>query len=336
VSAAFLVGASLLLLACVALLLRPLLRRREDAKPARVTAAIATVLLAGGAGLYAVFSEYTWQDSRDVAETPAAQAAVLAKQLARKPDDLEGWLVLGGKYMELDQFPLAARAYQRADSLANGRNAAAIIGLAEALLANDIEEIRGRAGRLFERVLEIEPNNFKALFYGAVVALSREDMQLGKQRFETLLALNPPEHIRAIIEKQLQAIEVAQSQQASQPATAAASAAEVQVRVSVAPNLRYATTPQAALFVLARDPDQPGPPFAAKRLPLRFPMDVTLSASDAMLPQRRITAGQTLDVVARISLSGQPQSASGDPFGQVSYHVGKDGKLNLVIDRLAP
>jgi hypothetical protein len=40
--------------------------------------------------------------------------------------------------------------------------------------------------------------------------------------------------------------------------------------------------------------------------------------------------------VARISLSGQPQSASGDPYGQVSYHVGTDGKLNLVIDKLAP
>jgi hypothetical protein len=55
-----------------------------------------------------------------------------------------------------------------------------------------------------------------------------------------------------------------------------------------------------------------------------------------MLPSRRIAAGQALDVVARISMSGTPQSASGDPFGQVGYHVGKDGRLNIVIDRLAP
>ena len=60
------------------------------------------------------------------------------------------------------------------------------------------------------------------------------------------------------------------------------------------------------------------------------------TVADAMLPQRRITAGQTLDVVARISLDGQPQSATGDPFGQVSYHVGKDGLLSIVIDKLAP
>ena len=62
----------------------------------------------------------------------------------------------------------------------------------------------------------------------------------------------------------------------------------------------------------------------------------TLSAADAMLPSRRIQAGQKLDVVARISLGGQPTSASGDLFGQVGYHVGKDGRLNIVIDRLSP
>ena len=92
----------------------------------------------------------------------------------------------------------------------------------------------------------------------------------------------------------------------------------------------------AALFVAARDPNAPGPPFAVKRLPARFPVDVELTAADAMLESRRITVGQQLDVVARVALGGTPTATSGDPFGQVSYHVGKDGKLNIVIDRLAP
>ena len=90
------------------------------------------------------------------------------------------------------------------------------------------------------------------------------------------------------------------------------------------------------MFVAARDPNAPGPPFAAKRLPVRFPMDVELTAADAMLPSRRIADGQLLDVVARVALGGTPTATSGDPFGQVSYHVGKDGRLNIVIDRLSP
>ena len=108
------------------------------------------------------------------------------------------------------------------------------------------------------------------------------------------------------------------------------------MRVSVAPELAARVPAGALLFVAARDPKAPGPPFAAKRLPARFPVDVELTPADAMLESRRITAGQQLEVVARVALGGTPTATSGDPFGQVSYHVGKDGRLNIVIDRLSP
>jgi cytochrome c-type biogenesis protein CcmH len=330
----FVLLAGLLTAGSALVVLRPLMRRHADAQASRITAALALgALLIGGAGLYVLFSNYPWADPPVLSDTPATQAAALAKRLAKQPNDLAGWLELGEKYSSLEQFPLAARAYQRADAIANGRNTQALIGLAESLLAIDFEEIRARSGTLFERVLELEPHNLKALFYGAISAFSRGDTASGRGRFERLLALNPPANIRAIIEKQLQALD---GQEAAPAVEAAAAPAQVQVHVSVSPKLRYQLTSQSALYVLARDPNQPGPPFAAKRLPLRLPMDVSLSAADAMLPERRITRGQTLDVVARISISGQPQSTSGDPFGQVSYHVGKDGRLDLVIDRLAP
>jgi hypothetical protein len=87
---------------------------------------------------------------------------------------------------------------------------------------------------------------------------------------------------------------------------------------------------------MARDPKAPGPPFAVKRLAASFPVDVELTAADAMLASRRIAVGQQLEVVARVALGGTPTASSGDPYGQVGYHVGKDGKLNIVIDRLAP
>ena len=74
-----------------------------------------------------------------------------------------------------------------------------------------------------------------------------------------------------------------------------------------------------------------------ERYPSKEALDAAGSgAADAMLESRRITAGQQLEIVARVALGGTPTASSGDPFGQVSYHVGKDGKLNIVIDRLAP
>ena len=330
---AFVLIAGSLAAGAAVLLLLPLVRQRPDARPAAGLAAggVLLALLFGGAGLYALLSNYNWVDAPAVADTPAAMAAKLAKRLATDPDNLDGWLMLGRTYSALEQFPLAVRAYQRADRIAAGRNVEAIIGMAESLLATDFDQLRSGAGRLFERALVLEPNNPKALLYGAFAALSHGESATARDRFTRILAINPPPQIREIIQKQLSILDATGSEQG-----AAASEARIDVHVTVDSKLHYKLGPNAALFVLARDPANPGPPFAAKRLPLSFPLEVTLTAADAMLPSRRIAAGQALEVVARISMSGTPQSASGDPFGQVSYHVGKDGRLNIVIDRLAP
>jgi cytochrome c-type biogenesis protein CcmH len=344
---AFICIAGALAAGAATLLLLPLLRRREDGQPvAGVTAgAVVFALLLGAGGLYAAFSNFSWSNAPDVANTPASLAAGLAKKLAREPEDLPGWLMLGRSYFELEQYPLAQRAYQRADRLAGGNNTEAIMGFAETLLAQNFEEIRGGAGKMFERVLELEPRNPKALLYAALAAMGRGETAVARDRFTRMLALNPREDIRTIIEKQLSSLAVMEAQQAGsqegeqpggQTPGQVGGDAQIRVSVSVAPSLRYQVTDASALFVLARDPNQPGPPFAAKRLPLQFPAEVTLSAGDAMLPGRSIQPGQTLEVLARISLAGQPQSASGDPFGQVVYQVGKDGTLKIVIDKLAP
>jgi cytochrome c-type biogenesis protein CcmH len=336
---AFVLIAGALTAGVAVLLARPLIRRREDARPDAVTATVVLIaLFALSGGVYVILSQYSWVEAPATADTPAAKAARLAKDLARTPDDAAGWMRLGAMYFDLEQYPLAIRAFQRADRLADGKDPAALSATAEAMLAQDFENIRGPAGRLFERVLEMEPDNPKALLYGALAAMGRGENATARERFQRMLAHNPPAQIRDIIEKQMQAMDAVAAQAGSEGAAGAgvAVAAQVQVRISVSPALKYQINENSALFVAARDPNQPGPPFAAKRLPLKFPVEVTLSAADAMLPQRHISAGQSLDVVARISLSGQPQSASGDPFGQVGYHVGKDGKVDILIDKLAP
>jgi cytochrome c-type biogenesis protein CcmH len=331
---AFVLIAGSLAAGAAVLLLLPLIRHRDDSRPVAGIAAggVLLALLFGGAGLYALLSNYTWVEAPSVADTPAAMAAKLAKRLADQPENLDGWLMLGRTYATLEQFPLAVRAYERADRLAKGKNVEAIVGVAESLLAQDFDQLRGGAGRLFERALLLDPNNPKALLYGAFAALSHGESATARERFTRMLALNPPPQIREIIEKQLTALDgTATSEQGL-----AAADARVDVHISVDGKLHYEPGPNAALFVLARDPAQPGPPFAAKRLPLSFPLDVTLSAADAMLPSRRLAAGQTVEVVARISTTGSPQGVTGDPFGHINYRVGKDGRLNIVIDRLAP
>jgi cytochrome c-type biogenesis protein CcmH len=330
-----------------AMLLVPLVKRREDARPTASIAAVVVLfgLLFGAGALYVAFSNYTWSTTQALAETPAAKAAELARKLADKSDDLQGWLQLGRAYQELGQMPLAIRAYQRADRLANNTNADAVLGMAESLAMQDPAQIEGVAGRLFERALEIDPRSQKALFFSGYAAMQRGELPRARERFMALLGSNPPDNVRPLLEKQIERIDellasaaAGHAAGAGQGATPAAGdpAARISVRVSLAPALRAKVAANAPLFVLARDPNQPGPPFAVKRMAAQFPVEVELTPADAMLAERRISVGQTLEVVARVALGGTPVGASGDPFGQVSYHVGKDKRLEIVVDRLTP
>jgi len=338
----FVLIAGTLAAGAVVLLLLPLLRRRADARTAAAVTAVSVLLamLLGGAGLYAAFSNFAWTDTSSASDTPAAMTARLAKRLAKGSGTVDEWLQLGRSYVVLGQYPLALRAFQRADQMAEGKNAEAIMNMAEVLVQQDVEELRGRAGRMFERALELDPTSRKAMFYSAFAALGRNEPALARQRFEQMLAGERDPDVRVLLEKGIESAAQQEMRLAggatSAPATAAPDAAKIAVRVTLAPALAAKIPDSAALFVAARDPRAPGPPFAVKRLAARFPIDVELTAADAMLPTRRIAVGQQLDVVARVALGGTPTASSGDPFGQVSYHVGKDGKLNIVIDRLAP
>jgi len=335
---AFILIAGSLAAGVALLLLLPLVRRREDARPVAVAAAVTLVivLLAGGAGLYRAFSNYDWEAGANAAESPAAMTARLAKRLAQGSGSVDEWLQLGRSYTVLEQFPLAIRAFQRADEVSGGKSAEAVLGVAEILVAQDVEELRGRGGRLAERALELDPTSRKALFYSAFAALGRGEAGVARERLQTLLAGEESPDVRALLERGLQSAAQIDASAGQPSAALAADAARISVRVTVAPALAAKLPAGAPLFVMARDPKAPGPPFAVKRLAASFPVDVELSAADAMLESRRISAGQQLEVVARIAVGGTPTASSGDLFGQVSYHVGKDGKLNVVIDRLVP
>jgi cytochrome c-type biogenesis protein CcmH len=123
----------------------------------------------------------------------------------------------------------------------------------------------------------------------------------------------------------------------SAPAAAPPGPGMVSVRVRVSPALAAKVPAGAPLFVLARDPTQPGPPFGAKRIAdAALPLEVRLTEQDAMMPVRTIKTAKQLVIVARYSLSGMPSAASGDLYGEVPYDL-KSGRLvELVIDKQVP
>jgi cytochrome c-type biogenesis protein CcmH len=346
----FVLLAAALTVAGTALIAIPLLRAHpQGTQPAIWTAlAAASVLMIGAAVLYVLWSNWPWRAPAP-ANSPATMVAQLARRLERNPDNLDGWLMLGRSYLALQEYPLAYRAYERADRLSGGKSAEALVGEAEALAMSDPAELEGRAARLIERALVVAPDSPKALFFGAAVAARRGDLPLARQRFVKVLATNPPDAVRNFLEQQIGAIDrqLKGTPAASAPGSAAAAgagsnaaaepapSANVRVRLTLAAGLKGSSGP-FPLFVFVRDPARAGPPLAVRRLASEFPQTVELTPKDAMMAGRSFGPGDTVTVVARIARSGNPVGASGDPYGEITYQVGKDSLAILTIDRLTP
>jgi cytochrome c-type biogenesis protein CcmH len=335
----FAILAAVLTLGGVLAVTLPLLRRDRAGAPTAPWAAVsaAGVLILGSALLYFAWSSWSWR-AAPVTDSPQTMVARLARQLEGNPNNLEGWLMLGRSYAVLQELPLALRAFERADRLSGGKNVEALLGEAEVLALQDPTELEGRAGRLIDRALVLEPDSGKVLFFAATVAARRGQLPLARERFARILAMNPPDTVRPILEQEIRLIDeklAAPAEPASGAAAASsAGAASVSVNITLAPALSGGTP--APLFVFVKNATAGGPPLAAKRLDSHFPQSVTLTPADSMIPGRSFAAGQAVQVVARIARSGSPVGASGDPYGEINYRVGQDGQLNLVIDRVTP
>ncbi len=329
-TAGFVVTAALAALVALAWVAWPLLRRSGEDAPARAAfAAVALAMLGGSAGLYLAWSNWTW-DPAASGDTPADMVARLAKRLENEPDDVQGWLMLGRSHAALEQYPLAIRAFQRADRLEEGRNAEALTGWAEALVLSNPAEIEGRAARLFEQALAIDPDERRALFFTALAAQRRGDSQLAIGRYQRLIDLGAPDNVRPILEQQIAVLRALPSE------SAAASGPTVSVRVDIDPAIARTLPAGATLFVFVRTPAQSGPPLAVRRLSAVFPASVQLGSADLMIQGRGFGDGDRVEVVARVSLAGQPTASPGDPFGRIEYQVGRDSERPLVIDALTP
>jgi cytochrome c-type biogenesis protein CcmH len=213
----FILIAVALTIAAVAVVIVPLVRKSGATPSPAIWAALgATGLLVFGGGLlYYAWGNVGWSQVQADAVTPQNMVSRLARRLEKNPDDIDGWLRLGHSYTVLEQYPLAIRAYQKANELGGGKNFDAVLGLGEALVLSSDSEFTGRGAKFLEQALEMNPKSGQALFYGAVAAMRRGELPLARERFSALLTLDPPpaDNVKAIFEQQIKAIDEQLAQQ---------------------------------------------------------------------------------------------------------------------------
>ena len=277
----------------------------------------------------------------------------LAERLKGRPDDAEGWQMLGRSYAALGKHGQAMGAYETALRLRPDEPTL----LAEAAFSAAITNRRvggADSAQLLQRALKLDPRNPKALALAGTLSLERKDYQGAVQYWEQLARIEPADspygkQVQASI---AQARQLAGSQVALMPgandalasvtATTAnraaangASSGTVGGVVTLAPALQGRVSPDDTLFVFARPVNGSRMPLAVLRkqvkdLPLRFTLDDSL----AMSPAAKISGVPNVVVGARISKSGKAGAQEGDLQGQLPAVALGSTNLKLEINEV--
>ncbi len=342
-------------LVAVGFAILPLYRQKRALTPLIGGAVVFVVALSSGL--------YYYQGQPDLKSAAAALPELtdvvedLAARLESDPGDLNGWKILGRSYMTMSNYGAAVDAFERAVELESAQDAQTLVSLGEALLANTGTTIEGRIASMFENALALDPNNPQALFYGGIGAFNRNDKDMAADRWERLLALNPPAEIQGILQQRIAEwrgeavapVPSAASTPSAAPVPAAAPAppaasgpvdtpgAVVTAAISLTDAAAASLPAEATVFVIARDPNQPVPPIAVARRRLsELPVAVQLGDRESMVPGRSLSGFAEFELIARVSVSGQPGAQPGDWFGSQLVKPAENSRIELSIQQQVP
>ncbi len=317
----------IMLIAAAIVVVWPLIQHEKRVSLQSIAAIV--LVLALSAGMYAFIGTPLGKSAGSKLASIEEMVAGLDQRLRDNPDDLAGWKMLGRSYIQILNYEKAIHAFERAVQIEAASNGQTLVDLGEALWTQDQTTLTGRAGELFENAIAISPNNPKALFYSGLVAIERGERFLAADRWETLLALSPPEGIQEILRQR-----IAELRGEEIPVQDAPIGPIISAAIELAPNAEEAVEADATVFIIARDPAQPSPPIAAvRRRVAELPAVVALSDSDAMIPGRLLSGFSELEIVARVSMSGQPIAQPGDWYGETIVRPSESAEISIVIDR---
>ncbi|TXC67258.1 c-type cytochrome biogenesis protein CcmI [Piscinibacter aquaticus] len=250
-----------------------------------------------------------------------AMVGQLEQRLKDKPDDADGWSMLGRSYSAMSRYADAVAAFQRViDMKPQDAQAYADIADAKAMAAG--RNLAGEPAALIAKALQLDPKNLKALALAGTIAFDSQDFAKAAMLWEAAVAVAEP---GSELARNLQGgVEEARSRagQGAAPAakapTAPATAGNGKVagEVQLAANLKGRVSPEDTVFVFARAAEGPKMPLAILRKQVKdLPLNFTLDDSTAMSPATRLSSAKQVIVGARISKSGNATPQPGDLQG---------------------
>ena len=311
---------------------------RTPARRAIPTAAfLGLIFPLAAAGLYLTFgtpevltNNYTQVDlPKTVNGKKLPPVAVLIEQLEKKvtqnPDDLRGLSLLTNAYMSLRRYTDAIPLFERWQTL-DENNADLLARYADALAMANNGDLRGKPTALLERALQINPNQIQALWLAAMAADEQDNLSatlMYLTRLQGLVVDNKEAHqevttMIASARSRVTASGLALPPTSGTDATlnALTPPARLSVLVELNPAVGQQVNTTDTVFVYARPIDGSKMPIAiTRRRAVEFPLRVILDDSLAVMPSQKLSDVEQVEVVARISRTGNAMPTRGDIIG---------------------
>ena len=328
----FVALAAALSVAVLALLLWPLWRGARG-----LAIAIAVPALLATVALYQLVGTPAALDAAAVKppETLADAITQLEAELRRDPSRAEGWRLLGRAYATEQRLPESRDAYARAAALEPDNPDVLVEAAQASALAHPQRRFDARAVARLEHALEVQPEHQRARWFLGVAQRQAGRHAEAAATWEALLA-RVDASTAASLRQQIDAARAdAGLPPLSPSAQTDAATNALTVRVSLDPEFasRVRLRGDATVFVIARAAGgSPMPVAVEKRSVQELPLTATLDDGDSLMPTAKLSALQEVELVARLSASGDATRAEGDiESAPVRVKLPAGARVELVI-----
>jgi cytochrome c-type biogenesis protein CcmH len=240
---------------------------------------------------------------------------VLQDRLQKKPDNANGWFMLGLSYAQLGMAASAQTAFEHAWRYGpdDPRNQ---VAYAQARIYSNEGRLDSTSRQLLQQVIAAQPKHEGALLLLGLSAYQSEDYPTTISALEHLQTLRAERHADVEVAELTSTLAAARAKLA-QPKNQIDSqknvAQMIRARVRVNRTLAGKYSPDDTVFVFARAMQGPPMPVAAaKRRAAELPFTVDLDDSSSVMPTLKLSVMKEVVVTARIARHGGPEAQPGD------------------------
>lgn len=244
--------------------------------------------------------------------------AELSNDLERNPNQPEGWLLLGKSLATQGKLTKSSEAFAQAAKLLPDDPNVLVEAAQAQLYASPDRKLDTQAVTWIRHALSLQPGHQRATWLLGISQRQNGQPAEAAKTWEPLLSRVDPA-TAATLRKQIDAARVEAGLPAL-PVTAdqakpMASSNALTIKIALDPDFasRARLRGETTVFVIARVPGGPPMPVAVEKHTLQdLPLVLTLDDGDSPMPTQKLSALKEVELIARLSVSGEPMRQQGD------------------------